>query len=92
MANTKVLQIKRTTVSGRTPNVTSSANSTYIYPGELAVNLTDKKLYTSNVANLAVDDGDLALRADRSLDGMRSALVQQHADLRPGRNDQMMIT
>jgi len=48
MANTKVLQIKRTTVSGRTPNVTSTANSTYIYPGELAVNLTDKKLYTSN--------------------------------------------
>lgn len=46
-ANTKI-QIKRTAVSGRTPNTTNSANSAYIDPGELAINLADKKVYTSN--------------------------------------------
>jgi hypothetical protein len=42
------LQIKRTTVTGRTPNTTSSGNSTYIAAGELAINLTDGKLFSSN--------------------------------------------
>ena len=42
------LQHKRTTVSGRTPNTTSSGNTSYILPGELAVNLTDQKVYSSN--------------------------------------------
>ena len=42
------LQHKRTTVSGRTPNTTSSGNSSYISPGELAVNLTDQRVYSSN--------------------------------------------
>lgn len=41
-------QIKRTSVSGRTPNTTSSGNSTYIAAGELAINLTDGKLFSSN--------------------------------------------
>lgn len=47
MANTK-FQIKRTTVSGRTPNTTNSGNTAYIDAGELAINLTDAKLFSSN--------------------------------------------
>lgn len=42
------LQIKRTTVTGRTPNTTNSGNSSYIAAGELALNLTDNKLFSSN--------------------------------------------
>lgn len=41
-------QIKRTSVSGRTPNTADPANTSYISAGELALNLTDKKLYSSN--------------------------------------------
>lgn len=41
-------QIKRTTVSGRTPNTTNSGNTAYIDAGELAINLTDGKLFSSN--------------------------------------------
>lgn len=48
---TKV-QIKRSTVSGRTPNTTSSSNTTFIATGELAINLTDKKLFSSDGTNL----------------------------------------
>ena len=51
MANNK-LQIKRTTVSGRTPNTTNSGNSQYISTGELALNLADAKLFTSDGTNL----------------------------------------
>jgi hypothetical protein len=51
MANNK-LQIKRTTVAGRTPNTTNSGNSQYISTGELALNLADGKLYTSDGTNL----------------------------------------
>ena len=47
MAN-NTFQIRRTTVSGRTPNTTSSGNSQYINVGELALNLTDGILYSSN--------------------------------------------
>jgi hypothetical protein len=42
------LQIKRTAVSGRTPNTTSSGNTHFIDTGELALNITDKKMYSSN--------------------------------------------
>jgi hypothetical protein len=42
------LQIKRTTVSGRTPNTTNSANTQYIDAGELAINLPDGKMFSSN--------------------------------------------
>ncbi len=42
------LQIKRTTVSGRTPNTTNVANTQYIDTGELAINLPDGKLFSSN--------------------------------------------
>lgn len=43
-----VIQIKRTAVSGRTPNTTNSSNSSFIDVGEVALNLTDKKLFSSN--------------------------------------------
>jgi hypothetical protein len=51
MANNKI-QVKRTTVSGRAPNTTNSSNTQYIAAGELALNLTDGKLYTSDGTNL----------------------------------------
>ena len=47
MANTR-FQAKRTSTSGLLPNTTSSGNLSYIAAGEFAVNLTDKKLLTSN--------------------------------------------
>jgi hypothetical protein len=47
MANNKI-RIKRTSVTGRTPNTTNSGNSQYIDAGELALNLTDQKLFSSN--------------------------------------------
>ena len=42
------IQAKRTSVSGRTPNTTNSSNGSYIDAGEFAVNLADKKVFTSN--------------------------------------------
>jgi len=41
-------QTKRTTISGRTPNTTNSGNTHYIDTGELALNLTDGKMFSSN--------------------------------------------
>jgi hypothetical protein len=46
MAN--IFQVKRTTVSGRTPNTSDPANTQYIDTGELALNLTDGKMFSSN--------------------------------------------
>jgi hypothetical protein len=51
MAN-NIFQVKRTSTSGRTPNTTNSANTQYINAGELALNMTDKILYTSDGTNL----------------------------------------
>jgi hypothetical protein len=48
------LQIKRTAISGRTPNTTNSGNTQYISAGELALNLTDGVLYSSDGSNLLV--------------------------------------
>ena len=42
------IQIKRTTTSGLLPNVSNSSNTSYIAAGELAINLTDRKLLSSN--------------------------------------------
>lgn len=42
------MQIKRTSISGRTPNTTNSSNTAYIDAGELAINLTDQKMFSSN--------------------------------------------
>lgn len=47
MANTRY-QAKRTSVAGRTPNTTDPANTQYIAAGEFAINLPDKKAFTSN--------------------------------------------
>lgn len=47
MANNRI-QIKRTSIAGRTANVTNSGNSQYIAAGELALNMPDGILYTSN--------------------------------------------
>lgn len=41
-------QVKRTTITGRTPNTTSSGNGSFIDAGELALNLTDGKMFSSN--------------------------------------------
>ena len=53
MANT-IVQVRRTSTSGRTPNTTASyaTNSQYISAGELALNMTDQILYTSDGTNL----------------------------------------
>jgi hypothetical protein len=49
MANTyNKYQLKRTSVSGRTPNTTSTSNSSFLDTAELALNLTDKKMFSSN--------------------------------------------
>lgn len=47
MANNRI-QVKRTSVTGRTANTTDSGNSQYIYPGELALNMTDGIMFSSN--------------------------------------------
>lgn len=47
MANNRI-QVKRTSTTGRTPNTTNIANTQYIAAGELALNMTDGILYTSN--------------------------------------------
>jgi len=43
-----LIQVKRTNVAGRTPNTTNVANAQYIAEGELALNLPDGVLYSSN--------------------------------------------
>lgn len=53
-------QIKRTSVSGRTPNTTNSSNSAFIDTGELAFNLADKKLFSSNGSTLFEVGANLA--------------------------------
>jgi hypothetical protein len=50
-SNNRIL-LKRTTTAGRTPNTTNSGNTQYIAAGELALNLADGILYTSNGSNL----------------------------------------
>ena len=47
MANNR-FQFKRTSTSGLLPNTTNSANNSYIAAGEFAVNLTDKKVVSSD--------------------------------------------
>ena len=50
-------QIKRTTVAGRTANTTSAANTSFIDKGELAFNLADRKLYSSDTSNTLFEVG-----------------------------------
>jgi hypothetical protein len=75
MANTK-FQFKRTTVTGRTPNTSDPANTSYIAPGEFALNLADGKLFTSNGGSLiTIGSNQTEINADQgnfnniSLDG-----------------------
>ena len=50
-------QFKRTTVTGRTANTTDVANSGFIDNGEFAVNLTDRKVFSSDAANAIFEVG-----------------------------------
>ena len=43
-----LIQVKRTDITGRTPNTTNVANLQYIAEGELALNMADKRLFSSN--------------------------------------------
>jgi hypothetical protein len=45
---TTLIQIKRSDSTGVTPNTTNSGNTSYIASGELAINLPDGKLFSSN--------------------------------------------
>jgi len=49
-----IIQHKRTSTSGRTPNTTNSSNSQYIAAGEFALNMADQILYTSDGTNLII--------------------------------------
>lgn len=50
-------QFKRTTVSGRTANTTDSANASFIDKGELAINLADRKVFSSDASNTLFEVG-----------------------------------
>lgn len=50
-------QFKRTTVSGRTANTTNVSNSAFIDKGEFAINLTDRKVFSSDAANAVFEVG-----------------------------------
>jgi len=58
-------QFKRTTVSGRQPNTSDPANTSYIAPGEFALNLADGKLFTSNGALITVGSNQDTVTADQ---------------------------
>jgi hypothetical protein len=50
-------QFKRTTVSGRTANTTDVANAAFIDKGELAINLADRKVFSSDSSNAIFEVG-----------------------------------
>lgn len=66
-----VIQIKRTSVSGRTPNTTNVSNSAYIDTGELALNLADKKLFSSNGSLFEIGSNlsSLAVTGNTNIEG-----------------------
>ena len=51
LANNRIV-VKRTSTAGRTPNTTNAGNLQYIAAGELALNMTDKTVFTSDGTNL----------------------------------------
>ncbi len=51
MAST-LIQVKRSSNTGVTPNTTNSGNSSYIAAGELAINLPDGRMFSSNGSTL----------------------------------------
>ena len=66
-----VIQIKRTSVSGRAPNTSNSSNSSFIDTGELALNLTDKKMFSSNGSLFEIGSNlsSLSVTGNTSVDG-----------------------
>lgn len=66
-----VIQIKRTSVSGRTPNTSNSSNSAFIDTGELALNLADKKLFSSNgdLFEVGSNLSSLSVTGNTTIDG-----------------------
>jgi hypothetical protein len=50
-------QFKRTNVSGRTANTTDVANAAFIDKGELAINLADRKVFSSDSSNAIFEVG-----------------------------------
>ena len=65
-------QLKRTTVTGRNANTTNAANASFIDKGELAVNLADRKVFSSDVANNLFEVGsnltNLSITSSATLD------------------------
>lgn len=74
------LQIKRTTVASRTPNTTNSANTSYIDVGELAINVTDGKLFSSNGTVLIEIGSKLSTLAVNSIFTVNSTSVSINSD------------
>lgn len=72
------IQLKRTSVSGRTPNTTNAGNSQYIATGELALNLADGVLYTSDgtdLINLTPSGGSITVRSTNGSGGAVNTAV-----------------
>jgi cytoskeletal protein CcmA (bactofilin family) len=61
------IQIKRTSVSGRTPNTTNSGNGQYIDSGEFALNLADGILYSSNGGLIAIGANNVDVSVSNSI-------------------------
>jgi hypothetical protein len=76
-------QIKRTSVTGRTPNTTNVANTAYLDAGELAVNLTDGKLFSSN-GTLPFEVGanlvNLSVTGNASMNGVTTVSTIKFSD------------
>ena len=47
-------QVKRTAAAGRTPNTSDPSNTSFIDSGELAINLADGVMYSSDGSNLII--------------------------------------
>lgn len=52
MAGPTKIVVKRSSTAGKTPNTSDPSNTSYIAAGELALNMTDKVLYTSDGSSL----------------------------------------
>ena len=61
------IQIKRTSVSGRTPNTTNSGNGQYIDSGEFALNLADGILYSSNGSLIPIGANNVNVNVSNSI-------------------------
>jgi len=76
-------QIKRTSVSGRTPNTTNVANTAFLDTGELAVNLTDGKLFSSNGTNsfeIGANLVNLSVTSNATINGVTTVSTIKFSD------------